>query len=931
MENRKPIALPGPQPRDARATRTIHVPTFGEMLRRYRMAAALTQQELAERATISARAIGYLEQGVTRPQSETVRLLAVALALPAEEHAAFEEAARVRRIASPAPLTSVTLPDTNVRAPLTPLIGREDAVAGVIDLLRQETVRLVTITGPGGVGKTRLALAVASVARADFPDGVFFVPLASLRDAALVLPSIAQTMGVRERPGDSPHVTLANALRHKRLLLVLDNFEQIVPAASAIAHLLTHCPSLRILVTSRAVLRIPGERGFPLAPLAVPPIHRQYALDTLADTPAVTLFLDRARAISPDFMLTAANAGAVADICIRLEGLPLALELAAARVRMLGPRDLATRLETRLSLLTRGPHDRPARHQTMWDAIAWSDGLLAAEEQRLFRRLAVFVGGWTVDAAEIVCTSDDLAARDVLDLMDALLDQSLVHAEHASEDAARGEMYETIREYAHQRLIASGEYAQMARQHAAYYVGIAEAALTQVGGSEAQASFTRLEREHDNLRAALRWARDTGEIETGLRIAGALWHFWYTRGYMSEGSGWLESLLALTGPSTPASRARALQGAAWLAWGRADFAAALERSNASASLWRAIGDKRGLADALTLIGAARTDMGEYAEAVALQEEALALRREIEDRRGIAQSLNNLANVLRHRGERERSLRLYEEGLAIRRQDGDRMMSATILLNIGQLLQELGEYERADRALTESLELHGNFGGKVHIGNVFNSLGSGARARGEHRQAQEQYDRCLALFQEVDSKADIARTLINLAHLAHDTGDSLHAEMLAEESLALSQATHHARNTAYTLICLGDIIRARGDLETARARYVESLQSFRAAGNPLGTMQAIERLGLLATDAACSDAAARLLGFSAATRAMMRTPAPPVERDPLLRAEAMLRDTLGAEAFHVAWETGSAMTLDAAVAEALALSRLPTLACVAKGA
>ncbi|MDQ2785112.1 MAG: tetratricopeptide repeat protein [Chloroflexota bacterium] len=548
----------------------------------------------------------------------------------------------------------------------------------------------------------------------------------------------------------------------------------------------------------------------------------------------------------------------------------------------------------------------------MRDAIAWSHDLLDADERRLFRRLAIFSGGWTVRGAEAICAGDDLPATAILDRMEALLEHHLLRAEINGGAETRVAMFETTHEYALEQLTASGERGAIERQHAAYYLARAEEAERQLTGGEQRVWFTWLEAENDNLRAALTWTRDTGEIDMGLRLAGALARFWYIRGYQREGGAWLADLLARGMDSSPYARAKALYGAALLAYVRTDFAHALDLLRTSVALWREIGDQRGLADALTCTGATLADMGEYARATVAHEESLALQRASDNQSGISASLNNLANIARHQGDRSRAIQLYDDALAIRRTLGDTATSAIILQNIGQLLREMGEYRRAEMALAESIEMHGGTGDQRQVALAMSSLGTSARDQGDYARARAYCDRCLALFRELGSKADIARTLIDRARIAHETGDDARAVMLAEESLALARATHHQRNTAHALLCTADITRRRGMPEMARARYIEGLQSFHAVGDPFGMTEAVERLGLLATD---PGGAVRLLGFCAAMRARMSTPIPPVERDEHARADARLRAALGADAFAAAWAAGAALTLEDAIAEA----------------
>ncbi len=503
---------------------------------------------------------------------------------------------------------------------------------------------LLALTGPGGVGKTRLALEVAAACRDDFADGVAFVPLASLGEPALLAATLARATGAPAEGDRRPEESLATHLRNKDLLLVLDNVEHLLPAAPLLADLLAACPRLAILVTSRALVQVRGEHALPVPPLPLPlplllPLSPSSApsdacdamptppeLEVIAASPAVALFVERAQAVRPDFALVPENAADVAAICQRLDGLPLAIELAAARVRLLPPRALLARLERRLPTLTGGARDLPERHQTLRAALAWSYDLLPDAEQALFRRFSVFAGGATLEAvAALQCDAMD---GDALEGLSALLDHSLLR--HAGGDAGepRYAMLETIREYAGDLLTASGEREAAERAHTAYYQALAATAELALRGSEQATWIGRLEAEVDNLRAALRWACESGESGLGLRLAGPLWYFWFARGYLREGRTWLERLLTmaeLTGrPAvSPAVRAKALGGAAWLAYVQTDYDRVVSLAEESLALLRDLGDDVGCAFAFTSLGCVALDQSDYTHATPLLEESLA--------------------------------------------------------------------------------------------------------------------------------------------------------------------------------------------------------------------------------------------------------------------------------------------------------------------
>jgi len=735
--------------------------TFGALLKRYRTAAGLTQEGLAARAGLNERVIRGLERGWRhRPRRDTARLLAAALRLSGSERDAFEDAARRLTPTPPIPLPA---PGMSLTLAVTPLIGRSDLVASAVALLRRREVRLLTLIGPGGVGKTQLAVQVAERVRADYDDGVTMVSLASIGDPTLVAPAIAYALGVRDTGDRSPEDGLVTALREKSMLLVLDNVEQVKAAAPLLVALLAACPRLTLLVPSRAALHVRAEQELAIPPLDTPDPAMPARVDASARSPAVALFVQRARAVDPAFRLTEANAATVAAICRRVDGLPLAIELAAARVKLLPPHALLARLTPRLPMLTGGGLDRPERQRTMRDTIAWSYEILNAEEQSMCRRLAVFAGDCALEAAEAVCAGPVVRGAGsvaVLDGLAALVDVSLAWQRAGPDGEPRIGMLGTIHEYAAERLAASGEAAAVRRRHAAYYLTWAEATAGRMGDAARGAPLNRLEREHDNLRATLRWARESGDAATGLRLAGLLSHFWWIRGYLSEGRAWLDAALDAgrhAAPPVPAAvRAAALRGAGALAYSQRDDARALMLFEESRALSREIDDRRGVAAALGGLAGVLRKQGDDGRAAPLAHESLALSHAVGDRAGVALALANLGHIARHQGDEAGATALYGESLAVYRTLDDSRGVAYMRANLGLMARRRGAWADAVRLYEESLTLYDELRDKGGRAFVLLGLGDVAGGLGDDARAAALYDESLVLHRALGDVSGVAR-------------------------------------------------------------------------------------------------------------------------------------------------------------------------------
>ena len=801
------------------------------------------------------------------PDAETVALAVEIQSTPRIPAVPLVPAAPARRI-------------DNLPAPPTPLIGRGRELETLQDLLVDPDVHLVTVTGPGGIGKTRLALEGAREVADDFTHGVCVVPLAAIRDPQLVLPTIARTLEVDEVAGLSVVEVLGQALRAADLLLILDNLEQVIDVAEEIGILLAACPRLTILATSREPLHVRAEHVVMTPPLATPPWGLRGSpagpgVRSVERYEAVTLFAERARAARPDFAITDANAPAVAALCARLDGLPLAIELAAARSRDLSPAELLGLLERRLPLLTSGARDLPERQRTLWDAIAWSNDLLEPADQMRFQRLAVFVGGFSLEAAEVVCRARGDVGAMVAPGVWTLADKSLLQREDVADGGPlRYRMLETIREFGVAKLAASGEEGLIRRQHAAFFLTLAETAAPRLHEVDQTPWLDRLETEHDNLRAALGWACERQEADIALRTSGALSEFWRMRGHLDEGRMWLERVLALAGEARSAGRALCLGGAGALAQAQGDSDQAMSWFTRALDDWRAVGDRPRIGQTLARMAGISRDRGDYDQALELNGQALTLFEAIGDRRGIADTLNQLGLIATDRGEYAHAQGLYERSGTIYDALADRHGSARVLNNLGLIQFWKEDYRRAAALFEESLRLWRALGDRPHSARVLANLGEALRAEGDLDQA-------------------IAVT---------------------REGLQRSREVGDKRSAAMALFILGSLIQHDEIDVRAIDPLVEGLLLYRTVGDRLGIAWCLEALAGPASVSGRPELAVQILGAAEALRDQVGVALQPAERPAYQRHVAAARDAVSVpEEFSQAWATGRTLALDAIMA------------------
>jgi predicted ATPase/DNA-binding CsgD family transcriptional regulator len=758
-------------------------------------------------------------------------------------------------------------PSSTLPTQLTSFIGREQEIAAVSTFLLRDDVRLLTLTGPGGVGKTRLGLQIAAHLEQEFADGVCFVSLAPISETELVVPTIAQALGVKEVGAQPLLARLQDYLREKQMLLLLDNFEQVVSAASLLPELLTPCIQLKMLVTSRAVLHIAGEHQFSIPPLPLPGPDDDPSGAAFACNEAIALFCLRAQEVTPDFQLTPGNSNAVAELCRRLDGLPLAIELAAARIKLLPPQALLTRLRQHHPIVTSTIRDLPARQHTLHQTIKWSYDLLDDDEQTLFRYLCVFVGGCALEAAEAVCHTLHDHRRNVLEGISSLLDKSLLQQREQAEGEPRLLLLETIRAFGQECLVESGEATRVQQAHARYFLNLAEEIEEKLFGAEQVYWFDTLEREHENMRAALRWFIESGKSEPALRLAGALARFWTVRGYVSEGRQWLQRALVSPGQLPLHPRAKALSWAGWLAQLQNDAPTAELLCKESLELSQELFDARGIALAQHRLALIQAHRGNFAAAYALLEESVRRSREIGDTSGVAYSLMGLGNYAIGRSEPQLVRSWLEEALGLFR----------ALENIEGIAWSL-------RAL-------------AHLSLI----------EGERAQASALAEEALALFRAMGLDDGAGLTLQLLGQVLLQQDEAERARLLFAESHHIFKESGSQRSAAQALFLLTCVAVLQENMEAARSSWEESLAILQALHDTSGIITALSTLAGVARQHGEARWAAHLWGAAERIREEHALAILPAQQARSEQSMDLARLQLGAEIFAAAWAEGRQMT------------------------
>jgi predicted ATPase/transcriptional regulator with XRE-family HTH domain len=800
-------------------------PTFGQHVKALRRALGLSQKEVAYCAGCSLKTIEKIEAGERRPSRQVAELLATCLAVPSGKRQSFLELSRepltaVGEASTTAPPTSSVQPfrstiPNNLPAPATPFIGREAEVQVGTKLLRSDEVRLLTFSGPPGIGKTRLSLRVATamLGMPDFAEGIYFVPLATIREPSAVAAHIARTLKVADDDTRTPVELLREYMRGKRILLLLDNFEQVVSAGPVVSELLLAAPGLKVVTSSREPLHLYGEHDFPVPPLSLPDPSDLPSFEKLEHYEGIRLFLQRASAVQPGFAISPDNASDIVAICARLDGLPLAIELAAARTRHFTPGEILQRLEPSLQLLVGGPQDLPPRQQTLRAAIEWSYDLLSPDEQFLFRALGLFAGAdpnalrgvwsWhTTHANE----SEAVAPEDVAA---SLVDKNMLRLDPTEDGGARYWMLETIRDYALEKLNADPQGDEIAGQHTAYYLALAEEANVGIRGPQGGEWLARLEVEHDNLRLALRRSLIRGDSKSTLRLGSALRWFWYLRGYVVEGRRWLDEALSV-GTELSRERAEALTALGVLAERVGDHEGATAALTESLAAMRSLGDNVGVASALHNLAGVALEHSDYERAEAIYNESLAIWRSLDDKRSIGSTIHNMSLIAYSRGDYERALQMCREAIPLLEEAGDLTFVSRVLIAVGEILRLQGNYPEAAQYYRRSMDIADRLGDRKGKSLVLCNLGYVERRIGEIDRAEAYTLEALKFDVEAGDRANIAQDIIAVAGIAGARGE---AEKAARLFAAAGVVLHEVGIT----LAPPDIIEYERDLSAAQAQ------------------------------------------------------------------------------------------------------------------
>jgi predicted ATPase/class 3 adenylate cyclase/uncharacterized protein HemY len=836
------------------------------------------------------------------------------------------------------PLKTLDAFPHNLPVQATSFIGREREIVEVKRLLWES--RLVTLTGPGGTGKSRLALQIAAEFLEFYPDGAWLVELAPLADPVLLPQTVANVLGIRESANRPIMTLLMDHLRTKELLLILDNCEHLVEACAQLADTLLHaCSHILILVSSREALGIAGETSFRVPSLSTPDARRLPAFEALTQYEAVRLFIERAEMALPDFTVTKDNAPAIAQVCYRLDGIPLAIELAAARVKVLRVEQIAARLDNRFRLLTGGSRTALPRHQTLRALIDWSYDLLPEGERTLLQRLSVFAGGCTLEVAEAICSGEGIEPYEVLDLLIQLVNKSLVSADREQGADTRYRLLETIRQYARDKLLEANRGEYVRDRHLEFFLNLAERAEPELRGPDQVAWLDLLENELDNLRTALEWAleRDPsippsgagGGIEEGLRLASALFWLWHLRGHSGEGTEWLERALDMEAKvrgeksltqTRAMTRAKGLRMAGLLSIFHQYTERAPVQLQESLALYQDLGmaGKPGMAYVIWGLAIVALQQGDNDQAKKLIEESLALFREVGDQFGITECLNILGSIALDEGDYVRAKAIVEENLALKRKRGDKDGIAMSLSALGNLALLQADYGRAKTMYEESLILFREVKNRTFMAGalLLSDLGAMARSQGDYGQATKMLEEAIVLFQEAGNKWGMATAFYGLGEVAWARADYEQAARRFEEALAVGRAMGGKFIIALALYGLGKVAQSRGDYGTAHALHREALSIRRGTGDRPGIAYSLEAFVSLAVAQRQMERAARLFGAMEALHELIRFILSPVERAERNEAIAASRAALGEEAFTKASAEGQAMTLEEAVAYAL---------------